>query len=126
MPVECLLTMLCNQADRAVSKQAMFTVDVGQQDQALNHGVTTAWSCDQVSQVTCMGYPLCKGAEGWTLFTQTCNSKIVILSQSIMKNRNVFVTNQSGKCGKEHTNCEKSMLKGQIINAMFSEVEGIQ
>lgn len=49
MPVECLLTMLCNQADRAVSKQAMFTVDVGQQDQALNHGVTTAWSCDQVS-----------------------------------------------------------------------------
>lgn len=43
-----------------------------------------------------------------------------------MKNRNVFVTNQSGKCGKEHTNCEKSMLKGQIINAMFSEVEGIQ
>lgn len=49
-----------------------------------------------------------------------------ILSQSIMKNRNVFVTNQSGKCGKEHTNCEKSMLKGQIINAMFSEVEGIQ
>lgn len=83
MPVECLLTMLCNQADRAVSKQAMFTVDVGQQDQALNHGVTTAWSCDQVSvarstpQVTCMGYPLCKGAEGWTLFTQTCNTKIV-------------------------------------------------
>lgn len=49
MPVQCLLTMLCNQADMAVSKQAMFTVDVGQQDQALNHGVTTAWSCDQVS-----------------------------------------------------------------------------
>lgn len=42
-----------------------------------------------------------------------------------MMNRNVFVINQFGKCGKEYINCEKLMLKGQIINVMFSEVEGI-